>query len=66
MEENMKNNLKLITLYREAVHPFGKEDGEDDFQSVDDHRQLTLTMDYFDALEVKSFSMEDDNVRAFL
>ena len=65
MEENMKNNLKLITLYREAVHPFGKEDGEDDFQSVDDHRQLTLTMDYFDALEVKSFSMEDDNVRAF-
>ena len=62
MEEN---NLKLITLYREAVHQQGKDDGDDELQGMDDHRRLTLTMDYFDALEVKTFSMKYDNVRAF-
>ena len=55
-----KNNLKLITLYREAVHQ-----PDPDSQNTGRHRQLTLTMDYFDALEVKSFSMADGNIREF-
>ena len=56
-----KSNLKLITLYREAVHKNEKE-------SIDKSqcRQLTLTMDYFDALEVKSFSVKENHIRAFL
>ncbi len=54
---NSDNNLKLITLYREAVH-------EPDDVSCD-HRRLTLTMDYFDALEVESFSLSDENIRKF-
>ena len=55
-------HLKLITLYREAVH---QVEPNDECRGADEHRRLTLTMDYFDALEVKSFSTKDD-IREFL
>ena len=55
----MSADLKLLTLYREAIH---KPDKGTDKGSA---RRL-LTMDYFDALEVKSFSFDKDSIRDFL
>lgn len=57
-----KKNLKLITLYREAVH---QVEPNDECRGTDEHRRLTLTMDYFDALEVKEDFSDDDKIREF-
>ena len=59
MANNNQNNMKLLTLYREAVHnPI--PDSE-----TGDNRRLTLTMDYFDALEVKEDFAKDFTIRQF-
>ncbi len=55
-------HLKLITLYREAVH---QVEPNDECRGAAEHRRLTLTMDYFDALEVKEDFADDDQIRAF-
>ena len=55
-------HLKLITLYREAVH---QVEPNDECRGADEHRRLTLTMDYFDALEVKDDFADGDQIRAF-
>ena len=57
-----KKHLKLITLYREAVH---QVEPNDECRGADEHRRLTLTMDYFDALEVKDDFADGDQIRAF-
>ena len=55
----MPADMKLVTLYREAVHYPEREEAKKPGSRM-------LTMDYFDALEVRRFVDPEDSIGEFL